>query len=94
MNDRSQLMDGMPARRSTHQLKNRSSLDQGYFPQKRAKPWGHVASINAAHDSAGQGEGGILSNAPTAYPTRALSVPIKAISRPLRPGWPTVTLAL
>jgi len=31
---------------------------------------------------------------PTTYPTMALSVPMTAISSPLRPAWPTVARAL
>src|SRR5450759_2614450 len=37
---------------------------------------------------------GTLNNKPTTYPASALSVPMIAISRPLLPGFPTVTLAL
>ena len=41
-----------------------------------------------------QGAVGTLSRAPTAYPASADSVPITAISSPLRPGCPTVSLLL
>ncbi len=37
---------------------------------------------------------GTLKINPTTYPTNALAVPISAISTPLRPGDPTVRLAL
>jgi hypothetical protein len=42
------------------------------------------ASYPPGHDA------GTFKSAPTAYPTRALNVPMTAISKPLLPGCPTV----
>src|SRR3972149_5193846 len=94
--DRCAKRDSRGDIKSTSFPRKRESRDHRLGPRRRGGDDSKrdVDYPAKSERSAGPTYPGTLKNSPTTYPTNALAVPMSAISRPLRPGRPTVRRAL